>query len=231
MWRQNVVWSGNYLSVNDSSDVRQPISRPTHIYAYDHWYWIPVEIVMGMLWSIQISHQPMKKLVTCSSSNIKGRRFQAYMVTRVFILLPHLYVYHTCTRALHMSSPVANRSIVDPGAKVQQNSARTRQMPSWWCTHYQGLILNRLLSRLLKQPTQNSCPSLVTFKPILMTYAAQKYGGEKTACKGAICMFSLIDCTEFCAREASSVIVSQTPDQDIMEKMRAIIAIKQSLRI
>ena len=42
-------------------------------------------------------------------------------MTHVLILLPHLYVYHMCTRALHMSSPVANRSIVDMGATVQEN--------------------------------------------------------------------------------------------------------------
>ena len=42
-------------------------------------------------------------------------------MTHVLIFLPHSYVYHTCTRALHMSSPVANRSIVDLGAIVQKN--------------------------------------------------------------------------------------------------------------
>ena len=42
------------------------------------------------------------------------------MMTHVLILLPHLYVYHMCTRALHMSSTVANRSIVDLGATVQK---------------------------------------------------------------------------------------------------------------
>ena len=55
----------------------------------------------------------------------------------------------------------------------------------------------QLARKAIEQPTQKSCPSLVTFKPILMKYAVQKYGCEKFACKGAICMFSLIDCTVF----------------------------------
>ena len=99
----------------------------------------------------------------------------------------------------------------------QFRRTRTRQRPTWWCTHYQGLILSQQLkmlvnswhSRPLKQPTQKSCPSLVTFNPILMKYAAQKYGGEKTACKGAISMFSLFDCTMFCACEAGSSCLNQ----------------------
>ena len=95
-----------------------------------------------------------------------------------------LYVYHTCTRALHMSSPVANRSIVDLGATVQKNKGKPNAILVMHgdCTHYQELILNSWHSRPLKQPIQNSCPSLVTFKPILTKYAAHKYGGEKTAC-------------------------------------------------
>ena len=51
-------------------------------------------------------------LMTSSSSSIKGRRFEASLVTHVLIRLPHLYVYHMCTRALHMSSPLAKAILV-----------------------------------------------------------------------------------------------------------------------
>ena len=44
----------------------------------------------------------------------------------VLILFPHLYVYNTFTRALHLNSPVANRSIVDPGATFQKNKDTTK---------------------------------------------------------------------------------------------------------
>ena len=63
----------------------------------------------------------MKKLITCSSGNIKGRRFESSLMTHVLTILPHMYVYHTCTHALHMTSPVANRSIVVLGATFQKN--------------------------------------------------------------------------------------------------------------
>ena len=46
----------------------------------------------------------------------------------VLVLLPHLYVYDMCARALQMSSPVANRSIVDRGQEFRRT--RTRQRPS-----------------------------------------------------------------------------------------------------
>ena len=157
----------------------------------------------------------MTKLITSSSSNIKGRMFEASLMTHVLIPLPHLYVYHTCTRALHMGSSVANRSIVELGATVQKNNDTTKAIRvmhalSGADTAQQLTIwVNSWYSRPLKQPTQKTCPSLVTFKLILMKYAAQKYGGETTVCKGAICMFSLIDCRVFCACEAGSSCVKQ----------------------
>ena len=64
----------------------------------------------------------MNKLVISSSSNIKGRRFEASLMTHIVLIrLPHLYVYDMCTGALHISSPVANRSIMDLAATVQKN--------------------------------------------------------------------------------------------------------------
>ena len=157
----------------------------------------------------------MKKLITSSSSNIKGRRFEASMMTHVLILLPHFYVYHTCTRALHMSSPVANRSIVDLGSTVQKNKDTPNAILVMHALSGDDTVTTtynvgkELAPKPLKQPPQKSCPSLGTFKPILMKYAAQKYGCEKTACKRAICMFSLIDYILFCAYEAGSSCLKQ----------------------
>ena len=85
---------------------------------YDHRYCVLVEIVSVYSEVYRLSHQAMKKLITSSSSNIKGRRFEASLMTYVLVILPHLYVYHTRTRALRMSSLVASRSIVELGATV-----------------------------------------------------------------------------------------------------------------
>ena len=128
----------------------------------------------------------------------------------MFILLPHLYVYHTCTRALHMSSPVANRSIVHLEATVQKNKDTTRAILVMLALSGSDTVTatynvdKQLARKAIEQPTETSCPSLVSFKSILMKYAVQKYGCEKFACKGAICMFSLIHCTVFCPCEAVS---------------------------
>ena len=42
--------------------------------------------------------------------------------------------------------------------------------------------------KAMEQPTQTMCPSLVTLTPILIKYAAQQCGHEKSACKGVICI-------------------------------------------
>ena len=104
-----------------------------------------------------------------------------------------------CTHTLHMSFPVANRSIVDLGATVQKNKDAPKVILvmlalSWADTVTATYnVCKQLTRKAIEQPTQKSCQSLVTFKPILIKYAAQKYGCEKFACKGAICMCSLID--------------------------------------
>ena len=92
----------------------------------------------------------------------------------------------------------------------QFRRTRIRQRPSWWCTHYQGLMLPQQLTMWVNswqwnnnQPRQ-CVHLLVTLKPILIKYAAQQCGYETSACKGAICMCSLIDSTVFCVCEAGS---------------------------
>ena len=114
------------------------------------------------------------------------------------------------TRALCMSFPVTNRSTVDLGATVQKNKDTTKTIlvmhalsgaDTVTATYNVGKQLAR---KAMEQPTQTMCPSLVTLKPILINYAAQQFEYEKSACKGAICIYSLIDCTVFCACEAGS---------------------------
>ena len=86
---------------------------------------------------------------------------------------------------LHMSSPVANRSIVDLGATVQKNKDTPNAILvmhalSWADTVTASYNVDKQLARKpIEKPTQKSCPSLVTFKPILMKYATQKYGDAK----------------------------------------------------
>ena len=95
------------------------------------------------------------------------------------MFLPHLYVYHMCTRALHMSSPVAIRSIVDLGATVQKNKNTTKAILVMHALSGADTVIatynvgKQLARKAMGQPTQKSCPSLMTFKPILMKYAAQ----------------------------------------------------------
>ena len=120
-----------------------------------------------------------------------------------------------CTRALHMSSPLANRAIVGLAAIVQKNKDTPKDI---MVMHARSgadtgtaltIWVNSWHARPLKQPTQKSCPSLVTFKPILLKYAGQKYGCEHTACKRANCMFSHIDCIVFCACKADPACLKQ----------------------
>ena len=132
----------------------------------------------------------------------------------MLFIISHLYVYHMCTRALHISSQVGNRSIVDLFWQQFGRQGHAKCHPGDARTHCQGLIMSQQLTmrvnswhtRPLKQPTQKSCPSLVTFKPILMKYAAQKYGWEKTACKRTIC---IVFCIVFCACEAGPACLKQ----------------------
>ena len=48
--------------------------------------------------------------------------------TDVFLLLLHFYVAHKYTSALYMSSPVANRPIVDLRATAQKNKDATKSI-------------------------------------------------------------------------------------------------------
>ena len=107
----------------------------------------------------------------------------------MLVRLPHLNVYHTCTRALHISVPVANRSTVDLGVTVQKDKDTTKTIlvmhalklaDTVTATHNVGKQLARTV---MEQPTQTICPSLVTLKPILIKCVAQQCGYEKYACK------------------------------------------------
>ena len=105
--------------------------------------------------------------------------------------------------------------IVDLGATVQKNRDTTKTILVMLALSGTDTVtatynVNKQLARkAIEQPTQKSYPSLVTFKPILMKYAAQQYGCETVACKGAICMFSLFDCTVVCACESGSSCLQQ----------------------
>ena len=109
-----------------------------------------------------------------------------------------------------MSFPVTNRSTVDLGATDQKNRDTTKTIlvihaltlaDTVTATYNVGKQLAR---KAMEQPTQTICPSLVTLKPILIKSAAEQCGYEKSACNGAIYMYSLIDYTVFCACEAGS---------------------------
>ncbi len=112
MW-QNVVWSGNDLWDNYSSDVKQPIS--INRYVSDHWYCVPVDIVMGIRLSISDN--------TCVSHSSP------------FVCLPHVY---TCfTHELPRGQSLAcgsgiNVSEEQTHEKGHPGDARTVRD---WCCH------------------------------------------------------------------------------------------------
>ena len=98
-------------------------------------------------------------------------------------------VHVLCTWA-----PSGKSSIVYLEATVQKNKDTTKAIlvmlaltgaDSVTATCNVGKQVAR---KAMVQPTQTICPSLVTLKPILIKYAAQQYGHEKSACKGSICI-------------------------------------------
>ena len=120
----------------------------------------------------------------------------------MLILLPHLYVYHTCTRhVLHISSPVANRSIVDLGATVQKNKDTPKAILVMHALSGADTVTatyNVGKQLAMKQPTQTICPFAGDSQADLYEICSS----AMSACKGAICVCSLIDSTVFCVCEA-----------------------------
>ena len=81
----------------------------------------------------------------------------------MLILLPHSHVYHTCTRhVLHISSPVANRSIVDLGATVKKNKDTPKAILVMHALSGADTVTTAIYNvgkqLAMKQPTQKMCP-------------------------------------------------------------------------
>ena len=143
-------------------------------------------------------------ILLSSSSNIEGGKVRSISDDKyVLILLPHVYVYHTCTRhILHISSPVANRSIVDLGATVQKNKAI--------------LVMHALSGADTVTATYNVGKQLAMKQPIhtICPFAGDSQADLDEICSSAmwmrkVCICSLIDSTVFCVCEAGSSCLKQ----------------------
>ena len=83
--------------------------------------------------------------------------------TYVLVLLPHVYVYDRYTRALHMSSPVAHRSIMELGATLQKNNDTPTAILVIHALGEADTVLatynvdKQLTRKAMEQPTQTIC--------------------------------------------------------------------------
>ena len=93
---------------------------------------VPVEITMGTCierTDLTSSHEEADPIIVqhAISRCMQGENVRVISDdTDVFLLLLHFYVTHKCTSALYMSSPVANRPIVDLRATAQKNKFTTK---------------------------------------------------------------------------------------------------------
>ena len=128
----------------------------------------------------------------------------------MLIHLPHLDAYHTCARhVLHISSPVANRSIVDLGATAQKNNDMPKAILVMHALSGADTVtatynVGKQLAR--KQPTKTICPFAGDSQADLDEISSSAMWMRKVCVQGCNLhdKCSLIDSIMFCVCEAGS---------------------------
>lgn len=147
---------------------------------------VPVEISMGeRLERTDLSsrHEEADPIIVqhAISRCIQGEKVRVISAdTDVFILLLNFYVSHKCTSALYMSSPVADRSIVDLRATAQKNKDMAKAI----------LVMHALTGTDTVAATYNmgkkvALKALQTFDPEILSIVGDPQANLDEVCSSA----------------------------------------------
>ena len=97
----------------------------------------------------------------------------------MLVLRPHVYVYHTCTRALHRA-PSGKSLDCGSGSNCSEEQEYDKDHPGLVMLALAGAdsvtatykVGKQVACKAMEQPTLTICASMVSVKPILIKYAA-----------------------------------------------------------